>query len=209
MPESRRIRVVIVDDHSLLREGLAAVLKRHHDLDVVGEAASGGEALITFRRLRPDVTIIDLRLGDMPGVDVIRDLRKDYPDAHFVVLTTYDTSEDAYRAFSAGAAAYLLKDAPGEEVVQAIRQVFAGEKLVPPELAASLQYSRLHIGLSERERAVLQLVAEGKTNREIATVLGISSDTVKTYLDRMRAKLSASDRAALVATAIKLGFLQT
>ena len=169
-----RIRVLLVDDHAVLREGVASVLGRQ---------------------------------PDMPGAQVIRELSRDYAEARFVVLTTYDTQEDAYRAFAAGAAAYLLKGAGVQEIVGVIRAAHAGQRLIPPGVQDLLAHERLHVDLTARERDVLRLLAEGWGNRDIARALGISSETVKTHLDRMRAKLDAPDRAALVAKALRLGLI--
>jgi two-component system NarL family response regulator len=202
------IRVLLVDDHALLREGLATVLGRHADLRVVAEAATAQEALLAYRVHKPDVALVDLRLPDMPGAELIRELRRDYPEGRFVVLTTYDTPEDALRAFAAGAAAFLLKDAAAADIVRVLRAVHAGERIVPPEVQERLDRPHLRIELSARETEVLRRLARGQTSRDIAAGLGISRETVKTYMDRMRAKLDASDRAALVAKAIKLGLIE-
>jgi DNA-binding NarL/FixJ family response regulator len=201
------LRILVVDDHDFLREGLVSVLRRHEDMDVVAQAGSAAEALIAFRRDKPDVAIVDLRLPDKPGSEVIKELHADYPEARFVVLTTYDTPEDAYRAFLAGASAYVLKATPAARLVEVIRRVAAGERLIPEPVRQMLAHDRLRVELSAREREVLALLAEGHSNREIGASLGISAETVKSHLERMRDKLDAPDRAALLAKAIKLGLI--
>jgi two-component system NarL family response regulator len=204
----RKIRVLLIDDHALLREGLSAVLSRYPDLEVIAEVGTAHEALLAYRANRPDVTIIDLRLPDRSGPEIMRELRRDYPEGRFIVLTTYDTPEDAYRSFAAGAAAFLVKDTPAADVVTVVRAVHEGQTFIPAPMRELLDRPKLHIDLTGRERDVLRLLAKGKANREIAAELGISAETVKTYLDRMRAKLNVPDRAALVAQALTRGLIE-
>jgi DNA-binding NarL/FixJ family response regulator len=199
--------VLLVDDHLVVREGVAAILARQ-GMKIVADAADGASALIAYRAHKPDVTLMDLRLPDMSGADVIRELKRDYPEARFVVLTTFYTTHDSMRAFSAGASAYLLKDCSGVELVSTVRAVRDGAVFMPVDVRERLDGARRQIDLSAREREVVRLLADGRANKEIAASLGISRETVKTYIERMRAKVEAPDRAALVAKAIKLGLME-
>lgn len=180
--QTQPIRVLIADDHAMILEGLGAMISRQPDMRVVAEAANGREAVELWKKYRPDVTLLDLRMPELDGVGAINALRNLDAGARIVVLTTYDTDEHIYRAIKAGAKAYLLKDARREELLECIRRVHAGETCVPAELVAKLAGRVGHESLSAREMDVLRLLARGNSNREIATALLISETTVKSHI---------------------------
>jgi len=201
------IRILTVDDHPLLREGLSALINDAPDMTVVAEATNGREAVREFRARRPDVTIMDLRLPDMSGVDVLVEIRKEFPDARVVVLTTYEGDAEMRRALEEGAAGYLLKTTPPADLVEAIRSVHGGKKIVPPEVAAWLVH---HLGedpLTPREVAVLREVAAGARNREVGVRLSITEETVKVHMKRVLEKLGAVDRTQAVVIALRRGII--
>ncbi|HEX9279350.1 MAG TPA: response regulator transcription factor [Gemmatimonadales bacterium] len=206
------IRLLVADDHPVVRDGLRGMLAGQPDLEVVGEAADGAEAVALAPRLRPDVVLMDLRMPGMDGVDAIRKLRTSFPDARILVLTTFDTDTDVVRAIEAGATGYLLKDTPREELVRAIRAAARGEAVLAPAVATKLlgqMRAPAPAGaLSARELEVLELVARGATNREAGAKLFISEATVKTHLLHVFEKLGVSDRTAAVTTAIERGLLR-
>ena len=206
----KRLRVLLADDHPVVLEGLAALVDRQPDLAVVGRAASGEEAVALFRKLapRPDVTLVDLRMGAMGGVETIAAIRAIDREARVLVLTTFDADEDVYRAVAAGAAGYLLKDAPPESIFAAIRAAARGERVLAPEAAARLAERAATGGLSPRETEVLALVSRGLANKEIAAKLFIAEGTVKTHVDHLLEKLGASDRTHAVRIAIERGILK-
>lgn len=207
--EDCAIRVLIVDDHAVVRDGLAAVLDLQPDLTVVGQAGSGGEAVERFRELRPDVTLMDLSMPEGDGVEAIAAIRREFPQARIVVLTTYDGDERIHRALGSGAKGYLLKDCSTAELVAAVREVHAGNAHVSAQAASRLA-ARATGGpaLSRREVEVLQLVAAGRSNREIGAQLFISEGTVKTHLLSIHEKLGVRDRTEAVVVAMKRGILQ-
>ena len=205
--ETVQIRILIVDDHPVVREGMAALIDRRPDLTVVGEAKDGEEALTLFRQLGPDITLIDLRMPKLNGVDVIRTLRGESPAARFIVLTTFDGDEDIYRALEAGARAYLLKDTPRDELLSTIRTVHAGQKHIPAELAARLTERMFTPELTAREQEVLQEIVAGKSNREIGQTLSISEGTVKVHVNSLLGKLGVGDRTQAVTVALKRGLV--
>jgi DNA-binding NarL/FixJ family response regulator len=206
------IRLLVADDHPVVRDGLRGMLAGQPDLEVVGEAADGAEAVALAPRLRPDVVLMDLRMPGMDGVDAIRKLRTSFPDARILVLTTFDTDTDVVRAIEAGATGYLLKDTPREELVRAIRAAARGEAVLAPAVATKLLGQMRALApagaLSARELEVLELVARGATNREAGAKLFISEATVKTHLLHVFEKLGVSDRTAAVTTAIERGLLR-
>lgn len=208
MTAANPIRVLVADDHPLLREGIAAVLAGQEDIDLVGEASDGREALERFRQLRPDVTLMDLQMPLMNGIDSILAIRGECPDARIAILTTYRGDVRALHAIQAGAQAYLLKSSLRKELVETIRTLAAGKRHIPPEIAADLA---AHIGqqsLSPREVEVLQAAALGYSNRDIALQLRITEDTVKGHMRLIMDKLRANNRTHAVAIAVQRGVLE-
>ena len=201
------IRILIAYDHPVVREGLAAMIKRRTDMTVVAEANHGREAVALFHQHQPDVVLMDLRMPEMDGVEAILTIREQTPEARVIVLTTYDTDEDIYRALRAGAKAYLLKDTPREELLDTIRAVSAGRTRVPSDVAAKLVERVSSETLTAREVDVLRLIVAGHSNREIATLLYISEGTVKTHVNHLLMKLGVSDRTQAVTTALKRGLV--
>ena len=204
---SAPIRIMIADDHPVVREGFAAMLETEPDMAVVGLAQSGEEALGLFRRVRPDVTLMDLRMPGMGGVEAIRAIRREFPDSRVIVLTTYDGDEDIYRALEAGAQAYLLKDMLCDEILAAIRAVHAGQRRIPTAVGTRLADRVTGMHLSDREQRVLELVATGKSNKEIAAALEITEATVKGHMTNILGKLGVTDRTQAVITALRRGLV--
>jgi DNA-binding NarL/FixJ family response regulator len=208
MTEPTQIRILSVDDHPLLREGIAAVINEQTDMRVIAQAATGREAIQLYRAHRPDITLLDLRLPDMGGIETLMAIRADFNDARVVMLTTFEGDVEIRRAFQAGARGYLLKSMPPGELVKVIRQIHAGKKYLPPEVASSLSD---HLGedlLTARELDVLRELAGGNRNRDIAMKLFISEETVKIHVKHIMEKLDASDRTQAVAIAVRRGFIQ-
>ncbi len=201
------IRVLVVEDHHVVRQGLVALLKVVEGLEVVAEAADGVEAITQFRKHQPDITLIDLRLPRMGGVDVIHRLRTETPHARFIVLTTYDGDEDIYKALKAGARAYLLKGMTSEELVATIRSVHAGKSHIPPAIAERLAERMGTEDLTARELDVLEQIVQGKSNKEIGTELDISEATVKTHINSLLSKLGVTDRTQATTAAIRRGIV--
>ena len=208
MTAEQRIRVFTVDDHALLREGIAAVINNERDMVVVAQAAAGREAIQRYREHRPDVTLMDLRLPDISGIDAMIGIRNDFPDARIVMLTTFEGDVEIKRALAAGARGYILKSMPPRELVEVVRQVHAGKKRIPPEIAAQLAEHVSDEPLTERECDVLQHVAGGNRNRDIADLLSISEETVKVHVKHIMEKLGANDRTEAVAIAVRRGIIQ-
>jgi len=204
---TNKIKVLAVDDHPLLREGVAAVMEGEGDIELVGEASSGPEAIELFRRHRPDVTLMDLQMPGMSGIEAILAIRAEYPNARFIVLTTYQGDVQALRALKAGASGYLLKNMLRKELLETIRIVHAGRRRIPPEVAAELADHVTDDALSEREIAVLQRAASGNSNKIIASQLNVSEATVKGHMKSILSKLAANDRTHAVTIAMKRGFL--
>jgi DNA-binding NarL/FixJ family response regulator len=201
------IRILTVDDHLLLREGIAAVLASQQDMTIVGQAANGYEAIECFRRQRPDITLMDLRMPDMNGLDAITAIRAEFPGARIIVLTTYAGDVQAAAALRAGACGYILKNLVRKELIETIRAVHSGKRRVLPEIATGIAEHVADDTLSVREVEVLRGVAEGKSNKLIAAELEISEATVKTHMKHILPKLDASDRTHAVIIALKRGIL--
>ncbi|EDY21295.1 two component transcriptional regulator, LuxR family [Chthoniobacter flavus Ellin428] len=208
MPKLKPIRILVVDDHHVVRSGLAASLGLEDDLNVVGEAGNAGEAVTQFRKHHPDVVLMDLRLPGANGTAATADLRREWPDARVLMFTTFDGEEDIYRAMQAGARGYLLKSAAREELLSAIRAVAAGERHLSAALAQRLAGRVAAPDVSDREREVLQLIARGKANKEIAAALGISEETVKRHASNLFVKMGVADRAQATSEGIRRGLIQ-
>jgi len=207
MKSTEAIRILSVDDHALLREGIAAVLEDQPDMVLAGEASNGREAIEAFRRLRPDVTLMDLRMPDMSGREAIEAIRAEFPSARIIVLTTYAGDVQAAAALKAGAYGYLLKNLLRKELLETIRAVHAGKRRVPAEIATEIAEHVADDALTEREVEVLRRVAAGKSNKRIAADLNISMATVKTHMKSILPKLAATDRTHAVMIALKRGIL--
>jgi len=208
MGQETRIRVLGVDDHPLLREGIAAMINGQPDMTLVGEAASGRDALVLFREHRPDVTLMDLRLPDMSGIDALIAIRAEFDDARIVLLTTFEGDAEIQRALQAGARGYMLKSMPPRELLAGIREVHAGKKFIPPQIVSSLAQ---HLGeqpLTQREIEVLRELAGGGGNRDIAKSLFISEETVKVHVKHIMEKLGAADRTEAVTIAVRRGIIE-
>jgi len=205
MNTTQAIRILTVDDHQLLREGIAAVLDGQPDMTLVGQASNGREAIEGFRQHRPDVTLMDLRMPDMSGIEAIAAIRAEFPNARIIVLTTYAGDVQAAAALKAGASGYLLKNLLRKELLETIRAVHAGKRRVLPEIATEIAEHVADDSLTERETEVLRRVAAGKSNKVIAAELDISEGTVKTHMKSILPKLDASDRTHAVMIALKRG----
>jgi len=208
MSDPTRIRVLCVDDHPLLREGIAAIINSQPDMVLIADASNGTEAIQKFKEHRPDVTLMDLRLPDISGVDSLMAIRADAPDARIIMLSTFEGDVEIQRALQAGARAYLLKNMPPKELVEVIRQVHAGKKRIPAEIAAHLAEHLSDEALTDREIDVLKHVGGGNRNRDIAERLFISEETVKVHIKHIMEKLGASDRTQAVAIAVRRGIIQ-
>src|SRR5215468_6410421 len=203
-----QIRVFSVDDHPLLHQGLATVIRTQSDMLLVGEASNGRDAVQGFREHNPDVTLMDLRLPDMSGIDAMIAIRSQFPEARIIILTTFSGDAEIQRALEAGARAYVLKSMPPKELVDVIRQVHAGKKRIPPEIAAHLAEHYSDETLTDREVEVLQQIAQGNANRDIAGKLFISEETVKVHVKHIMEKLRATDRTQAVAIGVRRGIIQ-
>ena len=208
MSDQQPIRLLSVDDHALLREGIAAVINGQPDMTMIAQASSGREAIQLFREHRPDVTLMDLRMPDISGIDALIAILGEFPNARIVMLTTFEGDVEIQRALAAGARGYLLKNMPPKELVEAIRQVHAGRKRIPSEIAAQLAEHITDERLTEREIDVLQHLAGGNRNRDIAAQLAISEETVKVHVKHIMDKLGASDRTQAVAIGVRRGIIQ-
>lgn len=207
MVTARQIKILTVDDHPILREGIASIIHGENDMVVVGEASTGREAIEVFRNKRPDVTLMDLQMPDLNGIEAIVTIRHEQPQARIIVLTTYEGDVLARRALKAGASGYILKDLIRKELLDAIRAVHAGRRYIPQKIAAELAEHYAEDDLSEREIEVLRQVARGTSNKIIASHLSISEATVKAHLKNIMLKLGASDRTHAVNIATTRGFL--
>ncbi len=207
MKKKNPIRLLVVDDHPAFRMGLTALIESEPDITVAAETGDGREAVEIFRRIQPDVVLMDLRLPGFSGVEAIIALRKEFPQCRVIVVTTYDADEDIYRAMQSGAQSYLLKDMPKEEIVRTIRAVHAGRQPLPPNVASRLANRLKREDLREREMEVLHLIVKGRSNKEIAATLFLSEDTVKFHLKNLFAKLDVQDRTEAAISAIRHGIV--
>lgn len=205
---AQKLKIMLVDDHYLVRVGLASIIALESDMRVCAEASSGEQAVVQYRAERPDVTLMDLRLPGISGSEAAQVIRAEFPDARIIVLSTYSTDEEIYVALQAGAMAYILKSVQREELVQAIRKAAGGERHIPPDVAARLAARQPRSQLSPRELDVLRLMVGGKRNKEIGTALDISEGTVKIHVSSILSKLGVFDRTEAVAAALQRGILQ-
>ena len=208
MASLTRIRVFSVDDHPLLHEGIATVIRNQPDMLLAGEASNGRESIRRFRECQPDVTLMDLRLPDMSGIDAMIAILTEFPEARIIILTTFEGDAAIRRALEAGARNYMLKSMPPKELMEVIRQVHAGKKRIPPEIAAHLAEHYSDEALTGREVEVLQQVASGNRNRDIADKLFITEETVKVHIKHIMEKLGATDRTQAVAIGVRRGIIQ-
>lgn len=205
--DSARIRILLVDDHPVIRDGIAAILGMQPDMQVIGEVSDGAQAIDYYRKLLPDVTLMDIQMPVLDGVGATRALRQEFPSAKIIVLTTYSGDVQAARALKAGAAAYLLKSSLRKELLDTIRTVHAGLRHVDPDVASRLAIHSADTPLTDRELEILKLVANGCANKEIAQSLGVSEDTIKGHLKNIFAKLDARDRTQAVVKAAQRGII--
>lgn len=203
----RIIRILIVDDHPMMREGLRSTLEKERDMKVVGEASDGAEAIVQFRDLQPAVTLLDLQMAPVDGIQAIGEIHAEFPDAALIVLTTYPGDARVTRAMSCGAMSYLLKTASSEEIVRTVRGAADGKRTVTPAILQDVSAHQGNQGLNPRELVVLRMVAQGLSNRAIGEALRVSEDTIKTRMKSILAKLGANDRAHAVTVAMRRGFI--
>ena len=208
MKAAKGIRVLCVDDHPIVREGIAAIIASQDDIVTVGEANNGTTAIEQYRQLKPDVVVMDLRMPGMGGVEATTHIKGQFPSARIIVLTTYEGDEDIHRALEAGAQGYILKDAVRRELLNTIREVYAGHRHISPAMAARLAEHTPRVALSPRELEVLQLIAKGLRNKEIGAKLNIAEDTVKIHIKNIFGKLEVIDRTEAVVAASQRGFIQ-
>jgi two-component system, NarL family, response regulator len=204
---SQAIQVLIADDHAIFRQGLATIISRDSDMKVIAQAENGQQAIDLFREHQPDVTLMDLRMPEVNGVEAIGAIHAEFKSARIIVLTTYDSDEDIYRGLQAGAKGYLLKETEPDELLNAIRTVYQGQQYIPPDVGAKLVQRLRNPELSERELSVLRAMAQGMSNADIAAALNISEGTVKSHVNRILNKLDVSDRTQAVIVAVKRGIV--
>lgn len=206
-PTAKPIRVLCVDDHPLVRKGIVAILANEDDIELVAEAGNGRDAVELFRQHRPDVTLMDLRMPELDGIGAVKLIRSEFPDAKIIALTSFDGDQDIYRALEAGVRGYLLKEMVHTEVLNAIRKVAAGQKLMSQEVSDRMSEYFPQVALTPREVEVLSLVAQGLANKEIAVKLGTANGTVKIHVQNILAKLNATDRTRAVTIALQRGII--
>ena len=208
LSDEKKIRILSVDDHPLLSEGIAAIINSQPDMVLICQASTGGEAINQYRTHRPDITLMDLRLPDVSGIEAMIGIRSDFPEARIIMLTTFGGDVEIQRALKLGARGYLLKNMPPSEILDTIRQVHAGKKRVPPEIAAQLAEHMSDEDLTTREVEVLRKLAGGNRNRDIAELLHISEETVKVHIKHIMDKLGAKDRTQAIAIAVRRGIIE-
>lgn len=201
------IRIVVVDDHFVVREGLRSLIERQADFVFAGQAANGAEAIDVYRELRPDIIIIDLGLPILSGVEAIQAIHQSSPEARILVLSNFEGDEDIHNSFAAGASGYILKHRSGEQIVPAIRALMEGKQWIPPEIARQLQAHKCAETLTLREREIVLCIARGEANKQISTSLGITEETVKSHVKNILAKLQAMDRTEAVTMALRRGII--
>ena len=201
------IRVLCVDDHRIVREGIGLIISRQPDMEVVGSAATGQDAVVQFRLHQPDITLMDLRLGEMSGIEAIVAIRREWPQARIIVLTMYQGDEDIHQALAAGAVTYLLKDSLSDDLIRTVREVHAGQSPIGDDVKARLDAREAQPKLTPREVQVLELVSQGKRNKEIAALLDISEETVPVHLKNIFTKLKVSERTSAVNVALRRGIV--
>jgi two-component system NarL family response regulator len=207
MTDANKIRIMVIDDQAVVRQGFVSLIKTVPDMEIVGEGSNGQEALDLFRQLQPDITLMDLRMPELSGAEAIKQIRVEFPAARIIVLTTFDGDEDIYRAVQAGAQGYLLKDMFFEELEAAIRKVHAGARLIPGSVAERLAARMSSSELTGRELEVLRHIVDGKSNKEIGNTLNISEATVKSHINNILSKLGVSDRTQAATTALQRGIV--
>jgi len=207
-PTPEMIRILIADDHQIVRQGLMSILNDQKDMIVIAEANNGREAIEQFRVHQPNITLLDLRMPEVGGVEAINTIRAEFPEAYIIMFTIYDTDEDIYRGLRAGAKAYLLKDTPSREVLDVIRTVHQGHRYIPSSIIDKLAHHLEQPELTERELGVLQQMAQGKSNKAIALTLDIAENTVKFHINNVLSKLGANDRTHAVVIALKRGIVK-
>jgi two-component system NarL family response regulator len=207
MSKTQSIKIMIVDDHPVVREGLSRIIVSESGMEVIAEAGTGAEALTQYRKLRPDIVLLDMRMPEMTGIQTIEAIRKEFSNAKIIVLSTYDLEEDIYQSLQAGARGYILKDSPRNELLASIRRVHAGERVIPPNVATRLAERIGGNELTAREFEVLKLIVKGKSNKQIGDDLGISEGTVKSHVNNILDKLGVTDRTQAVSVALKRGIV--
>jgi len=202
-----RIRILCVDDHPVFRQGVAGLVSIQPDMEMVGEAANGREAIEQFRKHRPDITLLDIQMSDLGGLGALEAIRGEFPDARVIMLTTYAGDEDIHRAIDAGASTYLLKDTLADDLPRIVRDVHTGRRTLPPDVQAKLEERAAHPTLTTREIEVMELVAAGRRDKEIALALSISNQTARVHMKNIFAKLGVSDRTEAMGVAIRRGII--
>src|SRR5215216_4823309 len=204
---SNKIRIMVIDDQAVVRQGFVSLINTVADMEVIGQGVNGQQALELYRQHQPDITLMDLRMPVMSGVDAIAKIRHEFPEARIIVLTTYDGDEDIYRALQAGARGYLLKDMLREGLIEAIRAVHSGQRRIPAEVAERLAERMTRTNLTTREMEVLELIVKGRSNKEIAAQLGVAEGTVKIHINNILSKLGVSDRTQAATFALQRGIV--
>ena len=207
MSKTDSIKIMIVDDHPVVREGLSRIIVSESGMEVIAEAGTGAEALTQYRKLRPDIVLLDMRMPEMTGLQTIEAIRKEFSNARIIILSTYDLEEDIYQSLQAGARGYILKDSPRSELLASIRRVHAGERVIPPNIATRLAERIGGNELTAREFEVLKLIVKGRSNKQIGDDLGISEGTVKSHVNNILDKLGVTDRTQAMSVALKRGIV--